>query len=51
MTFSQRWLEESGFTRIDKNKMFMFHNFIEPYPPLDDVEGCSNSKFEHSLIL
>ena len=30
ITFSQRWLEESGFTQIDKNKIFMLHNFVEP---------------------
>ena len=47
MTFIQKWLEEIGFTRIDKS-IFILHNFVEP---LVDIEGCSSSKFEHSLIL
>ena len=47
MTFIPKWFEEIGFTRIDKS-IFMLHNSFEP---LVDVEGCSTSKFEHSLIL
>ena len=52
MAFCPRWLEESGYTGIDKSlKYLCHHNLVEPYPPLADVEGCYTSQFEHSLML
>ena len=52
MAFCPRWLEESGYTGIDKSLKYLCdHNLVEPYPPLADVEGCFTSQFEHSLML
>ena len=52
MAFCPRWLEESGYTGIDKSLKYLCdHNLVEPYPPLADVEGCYTSQFEHSFML
>ena len=52
MAFCPRWLEESGFTGIEKSLKYLCdHNLVDPYPPLADVEGCYTSQFEHSFML
>ena len=52
MAFCPRWLEESGYTGIDKSLKYLCdHNLVEPYPPLADIEGCYTSQFEHSFML
>ena len=52
MAFCPRWLEESGYTGIDKSLKYLCdHNLVEPYPPLSDIEGCYTSQFEHSFML
>ena len=52
MAFCPRWLEESGFTGIDKSLKYLCDkNIVEPYPPLADVEGSFTSQFEHSFML
>ena len=52
MAFCPRWLEESGYTGIDKSLKYLCdRNLVEPYPPLADVEGCYTSQFEHSFML
>ena len=52
MAFCPRWLEESGFTGIDKSLKYLCdHNLVDPYPPLADIKGCYTSQFEHSLML
>ena len=52
MAFCPRWLEESGFTGIDKSLKYLCeHDIVEPYPQLVDIEGCYTSQFEHSLML
>ncbi len=52
MAFCPRWLEESGFTGIEKSLKYLCDkNFVEPYPPLADVEGSYTSQFEHSFML
>ena len=52
MAFCPRWLEESGYTGIDKSLKYLCdHNLVDPYPPLADIEGCYTSQFEHSFML
>jgi len=52
MAFCPRWLEESGYTGIDKSLKYLCeHNIVEPYPPLADIEGCYTSQFEHCFML
>ena len=52
MAFCPRWLEESGYTGIDKSLKYLCdHDLVEPYPPLADIEGCYTSQFEHSFML
>ena len=52
MAFCPRWLEESGYTGIDKSLKYLWErNLVEPYPPLADIEGCYTSQFEHSFML
>ena len=52
MAFCPRWLEESGFTGIDKSLKYLCdYNLVNPYPPLADIEGSFTSQFEHSFML
>ena len=52
MAFCPRWLEESGYSGIDKSLKYLCdHNIVDPYPPLADIEGCYTSQFEHCFML
>ena len=52
MAFCPRWLEESGYTGIEKSLKYLCdHNLVDPYPPLADIEGSYTSQFEHSFML
>jgi len=52
MAFCPRWLEESGYSGIDKSLKYLCdHNIVDPYPPLADIEGSYTSQFEHCFML
>ena len=52
MAFCRRWLDEGGFPSHSLAlRQLIDGGYVNPYPPLSDIEGSYVSQFEHTLML
>ena len=51
LAFCRRWIEDSFPRHIASLKQLVDAGVVDPYPPLNDIEGCYVAQYEHTIFL